>query len=153
MKILPYLLIALLPALLGACDTLSIPERVNSAVNAAVTYRAEASGHDYWFPAVSWGDCEDFALAKRVKLIALGYRPADLQILVMIHRVGGTDAWFGHAVLEMVDEHLILDMPSGVSGDHGIPRDKAEYLRETQMVVVCRARDLRQIDLLAGLRC
>jgi len=51
-------------------------ERVNSQVNASVTYREDAAQYDmpeYWEPAVKFGDCEDYAMAKRGALLALGW--------------------------------------------------------------------------------
>lgn len=43
---------------------------VNREVNSAITYRGEEG--DHWDDGVAFGDCDDYALTKRNKLIAMG---------------------------------------------------------------------------------
>ena len=53
---------------------------VNIDVNRAI---APAQDHaDHWAPNAVVGDCEDYALAKRQRLIALGWAPSQLLIAV-----------------------------------------------------------------------
>jgi len=51
-------------------------ERINQTVNASIIPAAEAAGMDQWQLGVQYGDCEDFAIAKRHALIALGWPSA-----------------------------------------------------------------------------
>lgn len=59
--------------------------RVNHEVNRAHIYAREYG--DDWQPvgeaAGGWGDCEDFALEKRQRLVALGWPIGNLRIAVM----------------------------------------------------------------------
>lgn len=83
---------------------------VNSWVNWHVRYREDRAG-DEWTPAAltlrrGYGDCEDFALAKRALLLEIGV-PSDDMYLVLLHDSRGVE----HAVL-VVNRHnrlLVLD--------------------------------------------
>ncbi len=65
---------------------------VNSRVNGAIA--PQRDGDDVWTPNASVGDCEDFALAKRQRLIARGWAPSQLLISVVEDPLQGA-----HAVL------------------------------------------------------
>lgn len=69
---------------------------VNRAVNGGYVYGREYG--DEWHPVSQaiggWGDCEDFALEKRARLLALGWPRGNLRVAVM----RGADGW-PHAVL------------------------------------------------------
>lgn len=83
-------------------------QRVNRAVNGAIIPVNDRSGTmgDVWQADVSAGDCEDFALTKRRKLMSLGWPATALRIAVARTREGE-----GHAVLvvKTSDGDLVLD--------------------------------------------
>lgn len=69
----------------------------NALINNATQYRCDADLYgrvDFWDAATSQGDCEDFALAKRAKLIEGGADPASLRLATC-----WTEAGDYHAVL------------------------------------------------------
>ncbi len=107
---------------LPAADPLRM---VNSWVNWHVRYREDRTG-DEWAPAAltlrrGYGDCEDFALAKRALLIELGV-PSDDLYLVLLHDSRRVQ----HAVLAVNrrDRLLVLDnrtdkvLPAEVIADY-----------------------------------
>ncbi len=56
---------------------------INAAVNRSITPVSDASQHnakDVWTIGGASGDCEDYALAKRRKLIAAGFKPGNLRL-------------------------------------------------------------------------
>lgn len=72
-------------------------ERVNHHINATVTYTTDDENYgkpEYWAEADKTGDCEDYALAKRRDLRALGWPQDALDIAVCRVETGGM-----HAVL------------------------------------------------------
>lgn len=73
-------------------------------VQTRVTRADDPPGVDQWQPATDRGDCEDYALAKRLELRRRGYAPARLQILFARRTSDGA----GHAVL-LVDGRWVLD--------------------------------------------
>lgn len=74
-------------------------ERVNGEVNAEVTFVPDRIGEgpeECWeFPTDGTGDCEDFALEKRRRLVAEGVPSAALTMAIVHHEV----RFFPHAVL------------------------------------------------------
>ncbi|KAB0678865.1 transglutaminase-like cysteine peptidase [Aureimonas leprariae] len=70
--------------------------RVNDDVNAAIRPTSDRPGPlgDVWSLAPRRGDCEDYAITKRHRLIALGWPPSALRLAVA--RTGRGE---GHAVL------------------------------------------------------
>lgn len=68
------------PFALSSAD-LSDLARVNTQVNNAIA--SEYDRADVWSPDAVAGDCEDFALAKRQRLIDLGWAPSQLLIAVV----------------------------------------------------------------------
>ena len=60
--------------LLTASNSYELAERIHKEVNASTQYRPDAK--DTWQVAGKYGDCEDYALAKREKLLAAGW-PVD----------------------------------------------------------------------------
>jgi len=66
-------------------------ERVNRSVNAAITPKSDIEVYgkrDYWtIPANGMGDCEDYVLLKRAKLLASGFSAS--QLLITMVRNGG----------------------------------------------------------------
>lgn len=88
--------------------------QVNNVVNAAVTAITDEDYYkvaEYWaYPDDGYGDCEDFALAKRKALIEAGWNPSTLLVTV-VRETKGT----GHAVLMVRTDRgdLVLDNQDG----------------------------------------
>jgi predicted transglutaminase-like cysteine proteinase len=83
--------------------------RINAEVNAAVVPVSDQDLYntvEYWAYPNGYGDCEDYALAKRRDLIALGWPPSTLLITV-VRQTNGE----GHAVLTVRTDRgdIILD--------------------------------------------
>lgn len=76
-------------AVSGALDVL---RAVNTAVNRAIFPKHD--GVDRWTPDAETGDCEEYVLEKRRRLIALGWAPSQLLIAV-----AQTPSLGAHAVL------------------------------------------------------
>jgi len=87
---------------------------VNSEVNRSIRPVNDASGKDDWNVDVSQGDCEDFALTKRKKLIELGWSSRSLRVAVAFTKTGE-----GHAVLVAATSEgdLVLDNRSNAIKD------------------------------------
>ncbi|MBB3646334.1 putative transglutaminase-like cysteine proteinase [Rhizobium sp. BK619] len=79
---------------------------VNNSVNHTVRPVNDKPGADVWSMDVAAGDCEDFALTKRKKLLQLGWSSGSLKIAVAITNNGE-----GHAVLiaKTSEGDLVLD--------------------------------------------
>lgn len=63
----------------------SLALRVNNDVNARVSYRYDSEAYgkpDFWEPAATFGDCEDYALEKRRLLLASGWPSESLGLVV-----------------------------------------------------------------------
>jgi predicted transglutaminase-like cysteine proteinase len=61
----------------------TLTERINSDVNASVTYKSDLEQFgvpEFWQEAGKFGDCEDYALLKRALLLNAGW-PQDKQFL------------------------------------------------------------------------
>jgi predicted transglutaminase-like cysteine proteinase len=67
---------------------------VNRAVNRAIRPKHDAPGKDSWRVDVAAGDCEDYALTKKKRLMQLGWSSRALRIAVVT-----TGSGEGHAVL------------------------------------------------------
>lgn len=80
--------------------------RVNAQINRSIRPTNEIGSSDDWEADVASGDCEDFALTKRRRLIALGWSPRTLRIAV-----ARTASGEGHAVLVVKTSRgdLVLD--------------------------------------------
>jgi predicted transglutaminase-like cysteine proteinase len=78
---------------------------VNQSVNSSMRPRRDGSS-DRWAVGGKAGDCEDFAMTKRARLIAAGWPSSALSITVVRTRSGE-----GHAVLAVHTSHgtLVLD--------------------------------------------
>ena len=81
-------------------------DAVNRAVNAAILPLLEADDVDDWHLAPAAGDCEDYALTKKQRLIATGWPAADLRFATLFTADGEY-----HAVLfvDHADGRLVLD--------------------------------------------
>jgi len=97
---------------------------VNARVNRAVTQisdQAQYGREEVWaLPTARGGDCEDFALLKKRKLMTFGVEPARLMIATVLDRKGRS-----HAVLLLRtdDGDLVLDNLV----DRILPWDKTGY--------------------------
>jgi len=63
-----------LPSL--SVNSYTIAERINSQVNASVTYKTDLQQYgksEFWVEANTLGDCEDYALLKRAYLLEQGW--------------------------------------------------------------------------------
>ena len=72
-------------------------QRINSQVNASVTYKTDLAQFEvpeFWQEAGKFGDCEDYALAKRSALLHTGW-PKDKLGLCVCYTQSGE----GHCVL------------------------------------------------------
>jgi predicted transglutaminase-like cysteine proteinase len=68
---------------LKSSNSYNVAERVNSDVNASVTYKTDLEQYDkpdFWVEAGTFGDCEDYALRKRELLLNAGFAPKDLHL-------------------------------------------------------------------------
>jgi len=86
---------------------------VNNAVNAAVVAVSDADYYqvaEYWAYPDGYGDCEDFALAKRRALIEAGWNPSTL-LMTVVRESNGS----GHAVLLVRTDRgdVVLDNQDG----------------------------------------
>lgn len=87
----------------------SVLERVNKEVNREVEYRTDKELYgvrDKWVLPERYGDCEDYVLLKREKLIKLGFDPSELRIAICY-----TEYNEGHAVLtvDVLGTTYVLD--------------------------------------------
>ena len=74
-----------------------LAERINNTVNTSVTYKSDLEQFDtpeFWTMAGKFGDCEDYALAKRNALLNAGW-PKDKLGLCVCYTQSGE----GHCVL------------------------------------------------------
>ncbi|MDB5540594.1 MAG: hypothetical protein JWQ89_2321 [Devosia sp.] len=83
--------------------------QINNVINAAIVPVTDEDYYkvsEYWTYPDGYGDCEDFALAKRKALIDAGWNPSTLLITVVRETSGS-----GHAVLMVRTDRgdLVLD--------------------------------------------
>lgn len=81
---------------------------VNRTANQAIRYLSDAAfgQPDVWRVAVTAGDCEDYALAKRAALVELGFPPSALRLATVYSRRTGHHAVL---VLSTTDGDYVLD--------------------------------------------
>ena len=92
---------------IGKNATLATLVKINNTINKKMTPKHDVAGLDQWSANAQSGDCEDFALAKRVALIKLGFPSASLHIAY------GKRNGEPHAVLvaNIKGGKYVLDMP------------------------------------------
>ena len=93
-------------------NSYTIAERINSQVNASVTYKTDLEQYsrpEFWVEANTFGDCEDYALLKRALLKEQGFDAAKIHIATCWINVKAIDT--GHCVLivETDKGQFILD--------------------------------------------
>ncbi|PZU82895.1 MAG: hypothetical protein DI528_18475 [Shinella sp.] len=81
-------------------------QRINRLVNRSMRPQNDEPGNDEWTVGGTTGDCEDYALTKRRRLVEAGWPTKALRLVV-----ARTAAGEGHAVLAVAtsDGDLILD--------------------------------------------
>ena len=75
----------------------NVAQRINLQVNASVTYKTDLAQFEvpeFWQEAGKFGDCEDYALAKRNALLQAGWQKDKLGLCVCYTQSGE-----GHCVL------------------------------------------------------
>ncbi len=87
--------------------------QINNVINAAivpVTDKEYYKVSEFWAYPDGYGDCEDFALAKRKALVELGWNPSTL-LMTVVRQPNGE----GHAVLMVRTDRgdLVLDNQDG----------------------------------------
>ena len=87
--------------------------QINNVINAGVVAITDEDLYkvaEYWAYPDGYGDCEDFALAKRKALIEAGWNPSTL-LMTVVRESKGT----GHAVLMVRTDRgdLVLDIQDG----------------------------------------
>jgi len=90
----------------------SLASRINSDVNASVTYKTDLEQYstpEFWKEAGAFGDCEDYALLKRALLKEQGFDEDKIHIATCWINVKADDT--GHCVLivETDKGQFILD--------------------------------------------
>ena len=98
--------------MLGVSDEYSTMERINALVNAGTRYRSDLSLYgqpEFWACADGEGDCEDYALAKRRRLLAAGFPPESLRLAVVFTETTEGRYWLERKRLGW-----------GVGGDHAV---------------------------------
>jgi len=69
----------------------SVAERINRDVNASVKYKTDLGQYgvpEFWMVAGKFGDCEDYALAKRNALLNVGWPKDKLGLCVCYTQLG-----------------------------------------------------------------
>ena len=106
---------------------LALLERVQREVNAAIAPRQEPAGRDLWQAGAASGDCEDYALTKRQRLLAAGLPAAALQLATVLlpqgerHAVLAVDTDRGTLVLDNLRPRIVplRDLPYAWLGAQG----------------------------------
>lgn len=57
---------------------------VNAEINAFITYRDDPAGKDVWTVLPRFGDCEDYAISKLMRLIVAGIPRHDLRLATVL---------------------------------------------------------------------
>lgn len=86
-------------------------QRVNSEINTAIVYVGELEGQDEWKLNPASGDCDDYAVTKRQRLLRAGWPSGALRIAT-----ASTPSGIGHAVLVVstTQGDLVLDNRTNV---------------------------------------
>lgn len=86
-------------------------QRINSEINTAIVYVGELEGQDEWKLNPASGDCDDYAVTKRQRLLRAGWPSGALRIAT-----ARTPNGIGHAVLVVstTQGDLVLDNRTNV---------------------------------------
>jgi len=88
-------------------NSYSLAERINSKVNASVTYKSDLEQYskpEFWKEAGAFGDCEDYALLKRHRLIEAGFARKDLHLACCWDETGA----YHCVLLELLDGNPVF---------------------------------------------
>ena len=88
-----------------ASNAYSLAEQIHRRVNFDTTYRTDAEQYgrpEFWVKAGQFGDCEDYALAKRAHLLAAGWPLGKLALCTCVTQGGE-----GHCVLYVDTDHFM----------------------------------------------
>lgn len=89
---------------------------INDAVNKELTFQPEPKGVDIWQDRnFTSGDCEDYALLKRQRLIHEGWPPGALRIAI-VTREEDDDEMHAILIASLSDADYVLDVPGKKSG-------------------------------------
>ncbi|AYD00568.1 transglutaminase-like cysteine peptidase [Neorhizobium sp. NCHU2750] len=86
-------------------------QKINAEVNHDIRYQDDPTNQDLWRAGVTAGDCDDYALTKRQRLMAAGWPSSALRIAT-----ARTQEGIGHAVLVVstVEGDYVLDNRTNV---------------------------------------
>lgn len=86
-------------------------QRINAEINTAIAYVSETAGEDEWKLNPASGDCDDYAVTKRQRLLRAGWPSGALRIAT-----ARTPNGIGHAVLVIstTQGDLVLDNRTNV---------------------------------------
>ncbi|MFK3781082.1 transglutaminase-like cysteine peptidase [Agrobacterium sp. NPDC089420] len=86
-------------------------QRINAEINTAISYVGELDGEDEWKLNPASGDCDDYAVTKRQRLLRAGWPSGALRIAT-----ARTPTGIGHAVLVVSTSQgdLVLDNRTNV---------------------------------------
>ena len=85
---------------------------INRQYNRQINYVADADRYrtaEFWTPAESLGDCEDYALAKLHACLKAGYPLASLRLATCWAIPGDPDSYHAVLVVEQGGEQYVLD--------------------------------------------
>lgn len=102
-------------SIIGVLPDYATVARVNRQVNESTRYEADTQRFgrsDLWVEANGAGDCEDFVLEKRRRLLALGVPPPAMRIVTARIKTSQFGRERGHAVLVVLttEGEWVLDM-------------------------------------------
>ena len=119
---------------------MAVFQRVNLGVNRSIKPVSDAKQYgkkEVWSYPVKAGDCEDYALAKRVALLRKGYRPGDLLLAVgrkrgVVHAVLVVRTDQGDFVLDNLTDKVLPVSNAGMSFSKlQSPVDAGDWVRVT----------------------
>lgn len=86
-------------------------QRINSEINTAIVYVSELAGQDEWKLSPTSGDCDDYAVTKRQRLLRAGWPSGALRTAT-----ARTMSGIGHAVLfvSTTQGDMVLDNRTNV---------------------------------------
>jgi predicted transglutaminase-like cysteine proteinase len=141
-----------------ATDNANLIKNVQLEVNKSIRYKMDGdisnNFQDIWEVSNDknpTGDCEEYAIVKREKLISAGWNADDLKIILIYKKDDvKKNAVIGHVILHVVSEDVVLDSP-GQAANHssrrrGVPTSPrvqkySEYMSTTGYTFKCNIRD------------
>lgn len=116
--------------------------QVQNEAHAKLKFLPEKDGKDNWqIPKRGYGDCEDYALFKRDRLLALGWPEDDIKIILVYNRQIG-----GHAALWIPSLNIVLDSPTDAKREQITPQNRDTWLDSKGYRFVCVFKDISHGD-------